>query len=382
MLYRPAMTKIGSFTLVAALASAAFGCSGSFQGTGSIGPDANPSEASKAFFDSKVQPILEQSCAACHAGSQQGITFITPPDVYQSVISYPNLVIGGDAGASRLYAYGRSDQHQAAGGVSLNPAQAETVRQWIMIEPPHTPVAPPTQTTKFTPTVGENTVDLSSVASGLDGTSLTFTAQNLAQGIYITNLTMHAGAGGVHVKHPLFATYCPAEAADPVDSFYGIEMTVDPAMTSLVGGGTVVLVAFQPGCQISVHFETIEPGMTVGGGMDGGTVGGTGGGCQNVAGFTANAQAPLASTCGGCHAGGNAGAKASFDLSLINDLSPAGQAAVCGQVRGKLNLATPAMSILFQRVAPGQMTGHALTLNQTDYDSFRTPVLAWAVTEH
>lgn len=355
-------------------------CSGQFQGTGSDAGIEDPSIAARAFFSSNVQPILEGNCTACHSGSMAGLAFIMPPSIYDSVMAHPNLVFGGDAPASRLYAYGRSDQHS---GPIFTPEQSEIVRQWIDLVPPRENEEPPPITTnRFAPLVGPNTVDLAEMGEGLDGATMTFTMQQLAQGIYISALMVNAGAGGVHLNHPLFVSYCsnrPAKA-DPVDSFYGLDMIVNAGLTGMVGGGTVILTDFQPGCELSIHFEIIEPGMGGPGGEDGG-VGPGGGGCTDVAGFTANARGPISASCGSCHSGGNATARNAWDITVINDLSEAAQIEACGQTRNKINLANEVNSILFQRVAPGQATGHPITLNQGDYDAFRNPVLLWATNE-
>jgi hypothetical protein len=357
---------------------AASGCDGAFS-SGQSGDEPDPAALARRRFDEDVLPMLNQACAACHV-SENAVGFMRPnPDVWTTMMGHPNLIAGGNANDSRLYAYGRSPNHS---GPEFSPEQAELVRAWIEVVP-ETGTPPKTvETGRFVPATGENTVDLSKLGDKLDGAKLTFTATPLASGMYVTELKATAGSGGLHLAHPLFVTYCPGAKPDPVDSFYGLDQVVNPMASAPVGGGTVVLVDYRQGnCEIAVLFKVIEPGMTGPGGGGPGDGGGSGG-CVNIAGFTQSARAPLANQCGNnCHAGGQATAKNAWDLSAINDLSAAGQAAACAQTRNKLNLNNEAQSILFQRVLPGQQTGHPLTLQQAQYDAFSAPILTWAQTE-
>jgi hypothetical protein len=362
----------------AALIGMSGACGGEFVNN-SDGPDAgtDPAALARQMFDEEVLPMLETSCSACHVGADTKGFMRPNPDVWTSLMGHPNLIVGGNPNDSRLYAYGRSPNHS---GPEFTPEQAELVRQWIEIVPFSGMEPPKVETGKFAPQVGANTVELGALAQGITGAKLTFTATPLATGLYITELKAQAGDGGLHIAHPLFVTYCPGPKPDPVDSFYGLDQIVNPAETSTIGGGTVVLVDYTAGCELAVLFKVIEPGMA--GPMNGDDGGVTGsGGCVNVAGFTANARGPLAAQCGSCHAGGQATAKNAYDLSAINDMSADGQTRACAQTRNKINLNNEPQSILFQRVAPGQQTGHPLTLNDAQYTAFRDPVVTWAVTE-
>ncbi len=369
-------TSLFIFTFIGALGAA--GCDGAFVSSAVADAGVDPNGAATAMFSAQILPMMNQACAACHVGTD-AVGFMRPdPDVLTTMMGHPNLVVGGDPGASRLYAYGRSDQHS---GISFNVDQAELVRQWIELVPPSEPPPPQVETTKFSPLLGGqvNSVDLSTLAAGLEGATLTFKANQLAQGIYVTELTVNAGAGGVHIAHPLFVSHCPQTLPDPVDSFYGLDLVVNPGESSPVSGGTVVLVDFSPGCKMSVHFKLIEPGVAGPGEPDAG--GPVGGGCVNVGGFTANARGPIEQQCASCHAGGNATARNAWDVSAIADLSPAAQAAVCAQTRNKINLENEPQSLLFQRVAPGQQTGHPIALQNGPFTAFRDPIVNWAVTE-
>jgi hypothetical protein len=288
-------------------------------------------------------------------------------------------VIGGSPDDSRLLTYGSSPTHT---GPELLADQQQLVRDWITIEPPPENVEPPqdAETAKITPIVGLNEFDLSLLAEGLEGSRLTFYFERLSAGVYISQINVVAGENGVHLYHPLWTYWTPEANVDPVDSFYGYDLVVNPGETKPLGGGTLVLVDVPVDAQLSIHFEKLENGMEV---MDpGGGGGGPLGGCSNVGGFTSLAQPRLDERCFACHGGANATAKNAFDLSALRDLSAEGQAAACGQVKGKLNLADPVNSILFQRVEPGQITNHPLTITDpTDFAGFRDPIVEWANTE-
>lgn len=366
---------------VALAVLAVAGCDGRFYGTApDSGTDADPLIAARLLYDRDVLPILSANCTACHASvGAVGGGFMAPnPDSYATMITWPNLVFPGDATSSRIFSYARGEQHS---GTQLTPDQGELVRRWVEAEPPRAPVAPPTETTRFRPQFGvTNTIELASLGDGLDGTTMTFDADLLAGGgLYLKFVKLHAGTNGTHVVHPLFQTYCPTTPVpDPVDSLSAIDLIVNAGDVATLGAGTVVLANISDDCELSVHFKTIEPGEFIAS-PDGGLV--IGGGCTNVASFTANAQNPFSNRCAGCHAGGNMTAKNAFDLSAINDLSADGQAAACAQAVSTINRTNEVNSRLFQRVEPGQATGHPLTLNDAEFTAFRDAIVSWATSE-
>lgn len=351
---------------------------------GDAGSDASdPAAAARAQFTAEVEPILRDFCAACHTtDGGTGPAFLKAP-MYETIKAWPNnLVVPGQPNDSRLYTYGTNANHT---GPEFTADQADVVRRWILIEVPTGGGGDQdagVQTSAFDVNVGgDNTVDLAPLGTGLDGAKLTFKATALSAGLFISDLKISAGPGGVHFVHPLFMTWCPDPKPDPVDSFYGLDYTVNPNTVGMVGGGTVALTDFSAskGCKLSIHFKKIEPGMTSGGENDGGVTGG----CKDVPSFTANAQPPLTQRCAtaACHAGGGT-ARNAWDLTQVpNAGDPTAQAAGCAQARSKINLGDPPNSIMFQRVAPGQATGHPLTLNNTDFTAFRNAILAWVANE-
>jgi len=301
------------------------------------------------------------------------------PDLYTTVTTWPGLVVGGNPGASRLYTYPTSQGHP---GSNLTAKQATVIRRWIEIVPSGEGEddGDVKETQLLTPVEGLNEVPLDDLGEGLNGAKLTFVGDQLTAGFLLTQLQMHAGAAGVHVMHPLFILWCDGEAT-PIDAFAGLDLEVEPNMSSAIGAGALSLSSFMAGCQYSVHFEVLEPTMGSGEG-DGDGAGGLTGGCNAVTSFTANAQPRFANICANCHGGSNPTATNAMDLSQVRDLAAAAQANACAQVKGNLNLADLPASIIFQRVTPGQTTGHAFEFpTQADFNSFRDAVSAWAINE-
>src|SRR5439155_13959346 len=85
----------------------------------------------------------------------------------------------------------------------LDPSSAATVQAWLAQEQ-HERVPPATESIKvgpLAPTLGAPTsVDLPA------GGKLAFVAQAVDGGLYLSQLAITAGSGGLHVGHPLFVT--------------------------------------------------------------------------------------------------------------------------------------------------------------------------------
>jgi hypothetical protein len=349
------------------------GCefSGELQGNGTDTPgvDAGNDDAAiaRAAFESDVVPLLDGFCAACHSGTDS-IGFMSPdPDMYASVMSFPNLVDLETHGSSRLLSKGVHD------GPAWTADQRLIIEDWLGLETVAAGVVPVVEpeTAPFSPLVGINTVDLAQI--GLTGSSITFRLEKLQVGYYISELMVNAGLEGAHLVHPLFVTWSDTmePRPDPVDRFSGIEVNAEPQASAMIGGGTVVLVDVPENALMSIHFATAEaavdsPGLPQGG-------------CKVVDSFTLNARAALSASCGSCHAGGNTSATAATDLSLIDDLSPAGQLVVCGQSLSRVNLADPLNSGLFVATNPALGAAHPFKFNNDAiaFNAFRDTVLAW-----
>jgi cytochrome c553 len=334
--------------------------------------------AARAAFERDVEPLLAGACQACHAGNNvSAVAFMVPdPDVYTSVIEFPLLVDLETPASSRLLGKGAHD------GPAWTPAQATLIRAWIDLEVIARGGGPgeEIETEIINPIVGINIVDLASV--GLAGTTLSFRAEKLSVGLYLSEIVVNAGLGGAHLVHPVFVTWDEGiPSVDPVDSFADVDMTVGEGTAMSVGGGTLVMVDTPPTAQISIHFELAES-VTGGEGPDGG-VGPVGGGCLDVASFTANARPTLSASCASCHAGGDVQAASATDMTRLNDLSEEGQASACAQILSRVNLANPPASGIFLAPDPGSGAGHPFKFGNdvTAFNGFRDALLIWIAAE-
>lgn len=351
------------------VALAMTGCVGDITGPG---PEEDAAlAAAKAKFTADVEPILAGFCGACHTG-MPNIDFMKPiPDVRSAMLAFPGLVDFTAPTASTLLNKG------AHSGPALTPDQSATMLDWIELESVAAGAEPAetVETDRQTPMPGLNTVDLSGV--GLTGSTLTFLYEPLATGMYLSDIKVTGGTGGVHVVNPLFVIWDEGVAQpDPINRFGNVDLTVLEAQTGFVGGGTAVFVDISPIADVSVHFRVAE--------LADGTVpedpdGIVGGGCNNVPAFTAQAQAALSANCASCHgATGMPDAIAATDMRLINDLTADGQATVCAQVKIRVNEADPINSGLFLAPNPGSGTAHPFKFpNAGAFDAFRTSVIGW-----
>jgi hypothetical protein len=365
--------RMVKLTAAAALALViATGCMGEItngiEGDGTLTPE---QLAAKSSFDQTVAPILDGFCASCHLG-MANVDFMKPePDTRTRMLTWPKLLNLDTPSSSLLLNKG------AHTGPALTTDQQATLLDWIKLEQAAAGTTTPTITTaSFQPVPGVNTVDLAPI--GLAGTTLTFRMEPLSVGIYLNEITVHAGTDGAHVVHPLFVTWDEHDTAtpDPVDRFADIDLTVAAAAASPLGGGTAVFVNVQPTTKLSIHFKIAEKatgGSTTGGG------GGTGGGCKAVAAFTQLAQGLLSQNCASCHAGGNAGATSATDMTKINDLSAAGQATACAQILSRVDKANPATSGIFVATNPGQQVSHPYKFNgdQNAFNAFQAQLTMW-----
>jgi len=337
--------------------------------------------AARTAFDADVLPIMNAVCTACHVGGGAGQGFLTPnPDSYTTLLNWPGIIDLERPSRSRLITRGPH------AGPGLTAEQHDKVLAWIELEVAARGlvIEQDPETPSFAPILGANSIDLTAI--GLPGSTLTFTAELLAAGLYLSSIQVNAGPSGAHLVHPLFVVWkAGVPAPDPVDSFVSVDVTIQPNTTATLGNGTLVLVAFSAGDQLSVTFERAD--AVVGGGADAGVggldMGGLGGGCLSVGAFTQFAQPELAQFCTNCHAGGNGSATNALDMSRVGDLSPEGQAAACAQTRNRINIADPTNSSVFLTTAPASNTGHPFRFNGDAgrHDQFRSQLLLWIVQE-
>ena len=354
--------------LVALAVSA--GCVGSIEDDAELTAE---QRAARAAFDGQVMPLLDSNCRVCHA-IEPNVDFMKPdPDIYTRMVMWPALVNTNEPTQSKLLTKG------AHTGPAFTPEQSSTVLEWINLEKVAAGGELATvELDPFQPIAGVNTIDLGPI--GLTGSTLTFRLEQLSVGIYLSEIMITAGPDGAHVVHPLFVTWVDGAATpDPIDRFSTIDLAVGAGLSGMIGGGTAVFVDVPPTAMLSVHFREVEASGEGGAGGGGGGGGGGEGGCAALAEFTASAQPVLSARCVSCHAGSNAMATQATDMTKVNDTSPEGQAAACGQILSRVNLADPPQSAIFIAPDPDSGAGHPFKFggDAGAFGDFRDALTVW-----
>ena len=330
--------------------------------------DANPTTSARAMFDRDVLPLITTACGGCHGGTNAAApAWMQPaPDEYTTVTSWPRLVELTAPATSMLLTKG---VHQ---GPAWMVEQASTILSWIELERDEHPVDMVVETNAIDIVDGANRLPLDIIDA--PGSVLTFTAQKLTYGLYLSNIAITAGVDGVHFKHPLFVTWQgTTPTPDPVDSFDVVEMDLAQGSSRAIGGGLLMLANVPADAKLSVSFKQIGP--AVGSGST------TLPGCKVVTSFTTNARPPLSANCVVCHGGANTGATAAVDMTKINDTTAAGQAFACGQILGRVNLVTPDQSGILLAPDPASGVTHPFKFSALAYPAFKTSLTTWVQAE-
>lgn len=97
-----------------------------------------PDTAGRTTFETTILPLLEDRCAVCHADPAMAPAFLTEnPDVYDTVMAWPSLVVVETPEQSRLITKGDHD------GPAWEQAQVDAILEWLAIEAnPVEPIVP------------------------------------------------------------------------------------------------------------------------------------------------------------------------------------------------------------------------------------------------
>jgi hypothetical protein len=363
-----------------ALAVASSACTGDI-----INPDGgDPLETAIKAFERDVQPIMNTKCAVCHTQAAYPQFMKPDPTLREGIMKYEN---GGGLSLidlespidSRLQVFSSSEAHLVS-GPNFTPAEAAKVTAWIELEALAAGVVemPEVKTGKIAPVVGPNEIDLTTI--GLTGSKFMFDFERITTGYYLSRIKVTAGTGGVHLVDPLFVIW-EGEAAvpDPINRFSGIDLVVEEAMESPVGGGTAIFTypaAVPASPQISVHFKT----ATFANGMEPTENGGANGACKAVAQFTANI-APLLQPCAMmCHGGTMASATGATNMTKLGDMTPQGQLDACNQILTRVSKLNPNQSSIIVSVDPSSTVGHAVRnyrVPAANFPAYRDAMIAW-----
>lgn len=357
--------------------------SSSSGGGDDAGSAANKAEA---LFKA-LEPELLETCGVCHEpGGLADTPFLAPPDRYQSVASWPGIVVKNPDESLFLTYSVKGGGHSGTNidADTLDPTFFTRVKEWLAEEAKAIAEPPPDvgpAIDPFVPIMGFNAVYLGPLGVDFEGMAITFNAEEIGtQSLSLTNIEVHTTAKlGVHLVHPLFVVFPIGQEADPdpVDSFSNVDQTYEPGSGGDLGPGTVILTNWKPKAKLTIAFEVIEkidPGAADGG-MDGGT-----NGCKDVGSFTANAQGQFSQRCGGCHGGGNAAAQGAVDMSDLNDDA----AAACGQIRYRIKPADPPTSQIFITTDPNGNAAHPFKFggNVDNFNAFKNAVSTWIAAEN
>jgi mono/diheme cytochrome c family protein len=344
-------------------------------------PDAGADAVAIQDFTDNVLPSLTTvGCVACHALESNGAFLAgdSPEEIRNTLLAYSPAVVNPDApSSSRLLTKGTHS------GPAFGSEDSATVLRWIELESKLIPEGEGVvvgQTAPFMPQFctagepGDETCPINSIPLdelGVAGAAVTFTAEQLSAGLYLSEINVVGGTGGVYVEHPLFL-YWPEENVkefDEFDRFFAAKINVEPAGASRLEGGAAVFVQFDPSKPISVAFQVIEAYRPEGGGG--------GGGCKDLQGFSDNAAGPLNNNCVSCHGGSNANATNAMNLSGL--VGNADVQTACNETLLKSNKDDPPTSSIFVSTDPNQGAAHPFKFNGNagNHAAFEASVTNW-----
>ena len=373
-------TRVPGLACLALALAAAGGCSGEIGGAappGGAAPAELPPTGAELF--AAMEEELVAACGLCHdAGGPADTPFLAGPDRYDSVVSWPELVVK-DWEQSKLLTYSVSTGLHT--GANLDSAAlADTllpkVRAWLELEAediPDTPDGPPT-IPPFAPILGFNAVYMKDIGPDFEGIAITFFAKlPTPDQLELTQIEVHpTKTQGVHMVHPVLHVFPKGAATgtpDAGDTFAGLDAMFAPGVAGPLGAGAATLAGWSAGAKLAVVFDQLEPY-----GGQGSVVP-----CTNLDGFTTNAQALFQDNCTVCHGGGDPQASAAVDMSaLLSDPAEA-----CGQIRSRVNPADPPASQIFINTDPGGNAAHPFKFggDAAAFGAFRDGASLWIAGE-
>lgn len=383
------LVGIGALGVLSASVSVVGGCEEAppfTLGTGGSGGESGQGGAGGAFVDqgpemfAALEAEFVANCAECHEpGGIADTPFLAGPDRYESVLSWPGIVVPESSDSILLNWSITGSGHTGTNVDAIENDFQQRVTDWLDAEAAAiaNPVTDGAVIDPITPILGLNVIYLTPLDSELEGVAVTFTAEELtANSLKLSNMQVFTTAAtGVHLVHPVFAVYPKGGdgSIDPVDSFADLDQRFDENTADPLGVGLVILTNWEPEAKLGLGFELAEPhtsGQLVGGG-GGGVVSG---GCTAVTEFEDNVVAAL-QPCLQCHGGGNTGATSAVDMSELGT----NPAATCGQVKNRVNLTTPAQSQLFLVTNPDGNASHPFKFNGNagNWNNFMTDVTVW-----
>ena len=313
-----------------------------------------------------LQPQLDQKCGgACH---QQGTTLSAPkwlagPDEYKTITTYPGIVTT-DIYSSKLE--NRPANHPAACLIDPgNETLLTAVTAWLTAEAAAISAIPLPASATVDPASGA--VDLSPAATGINGAKITFTATQQGDLLKFSNVMLVApGSTGLHIVSPIFVEV-PTAGSEVDNTDYS---TLDLTVGAGASGQISPVFYFQnwvAGSKLKIEFQKIETATVQGGGDAG-----TGTTCKDVTTFQNSAAPSLKANCTSCHAGNNANATNSMNLTALNSND---YATACTQARTQVNLQNLGGSNIL--AAPLQQVTHPVKVFASNTSTGYVQIQTW-----
>jgi hypothetical protein len=402
------------------------GCTGLIEGKDDPGVTPEEQAARDQWVNQALPAFQSATCVTCHQGQQgAAVAFLSGTsdlDIRNTLLTFDPQVVNLDAAqSSRVLTKG------AHAGPALDAQYVSPILTWIQAEQaaagaaggggtttlttmPFTPLLC-TSGTSGSPTCPINHVGLADVGMSatppidLTGAEITFVVQPLSNSMYVTDLTLVAGASGIYIEHPLFvylpatglmcADGTPSPCPDNIDRYFATKLDVKATMVSEIEGGTAAFTGFAPitGSQMQISFKVVDVYRADTGGGGGGT---TVTGCKVLTG--ANSFQTLVvpvmnvaltgegNKCSGCHlTGQNQNAISAMDLTGIGSTDTTAGGALntaCNQVLTRINMQDIPNSGVILAPESGQDAAHPFKFaSGTNFTNFQTALVNWANAE-
>lgn len=282
----------------------------------------DPRAALRGQFNRDVLPLMQATCAACHAGSRQFIDWMAPlepdfPTEYDRVMSWPALVNIEDPAQSRLVTKG-GPPHE---GPAWTPEQLNIINPWLQAEADFGGTGEEIDTTEVTPLNGPNMHDLGDLGiPDAAGCILSYDFERSDPVLYLSNLLVTDTSGdGCILESPVIGVVLDSGTYyDPNNRFGDVTVDVGPNASAPVGGTLSIISWLDPTdlanssvLRLKFRFFGVQPTGT---GGEGG-----GGGAQLIDYFYDNVVPCITGlqgvvNCQTCH-GGGAAQQGAIDLS-------------------------------------------------------------------
>lgn len=379
---RPTASSILGIACVTVLGALSAGCAPPViqkPGSGNSNTDSTGPLDGRGLFEYRVKNELVGSCS-CHAAGVSGFdAFLKTGSEYESLTAYRSgIMVPSSADQSPLLTKG------AHAGPALTADQHTLVKGWLDVEAVERGQGGSSPTTPAVPfIVGDYYISLRQLTND-PLARITFTMELVSGRTFrLTKLMLTAGpSGGVKIKHPRLVYITAGGAAlEPSDALSTIDVTAEAGKAVQIGSGALLLPNVPASSSlVAFVFEQIQlvnpmPVSVA---------------CKSLAMFTPPVSTTLATCASLCHSSVGTRAEASratraFPMDAALKTDQMGLANLCVDALGRINVMTPASSILVQYVQPtslGGMASHPYKLDDaTTFNNFKAAVSTWAAAE-